>query len=238
MNSVNIEVRKVNLIMAIIGTQFEPREYYSKNQLDCLPTCIRAMLDNFGLGHYYYKILKGLSVTKYGYDFIEVATKLAENNLLAEVGLYDTDYIPKLKESESLSYQHLINLIKQNRDIPNHAKESLAEVARFSKKYPDLIKIKKTDFCIIENLLRKSLPICINILLSVIKKNNNPEDDVMHSFIIYAFDQKIKEIYIWDPASQYRIVEWYSTIKAWLAAGGYYLVIKKNKENNHLGYSP
>lgn len=212
----------------MVITELKPREYYSKNSLDCLPTCVRAILDTLNLGHYYYKILKNLSITKYGYNFIEVCTKLAENNLLTEVGLYDTDYIPRLNNGVMLNYEDLTNLLKKGRRMPRYAVSSLKEVSRFAQKYPDLIKIKKADFKVIEDWLTKGIPICMNVHLATLKKSDDPKDDVMHSFIIYGFNKTINEIYIWDPASQYRIVEWSPTVKAWHAAGGYYLVLKKN----------
>lgn len=212
----------------MIIAQFEPREYYSKNEVDCLPTCVRALLDTFGLSNLYYKIIRKLSVNEYGYDFIEVATKLAENNILAEVGLYDTDYIPKLRKGDQLNINDLISLQKKKRKIPKHGTESLKEVCQFAEKYPHLVKIRESSFETIVNWLKKGLPVCLNVHLSVLKDSKDPEDDVMHSFILYGLSRSIKEIYIWDPASQFRIVEWQPTVEAWKAAGSYYLVMKNS----------
>lgn len=73
----------------IIKIKFTPRDYLRKNDFEYSIRCVRAVLDSFGLSHFYYQVLGKIDLSNKYYNLVEIAKRLANNNLLLELGLKD-----------------------------------------------------------------------------------------------------------------------------------------------------
>lgn len=209
--------------------KFNPREYLGKEDGRCLIRVVRAVLDFSGHESYYYQVIKDLLSGKFGYDFIEIATNLAEANLLLEFGLYDTDFIPVPKVGEKIDVIKLDSLFSQTANFRKCDLESLESIVKFASRYAALLKIKRSNFGELKKMLINGYPICVHIRLGTLY---NTDCEVIHAQVVYGFDDELRKIYVWDPDVGFLEYKTSTYIFAWWEAGGYYLTVKKKSGDN------
>lgn len=219
----------------IRGISFNPTEYLNKEDGGCLIKSVHAILDFSGFSNCYQQIIKNLKPGLYGYDFIEIAERLAKANLLMKFGLYDIDYISVLKVGEKLDYKALSRLKSQATNFRKCDIESLESVIKFASEYNKLLQIERTKYGVLKRWLLRGYPVCIHTKLGTLYKT---DCDVIHAQVVYAFDDSVGQIYIWDPDAGYLVYKTKIYIHAWWEAGGYYLVIKNKKGGKTLKKLP
>jgi len=189
-------------------------------QENCAISCIAMMMEYYHKSFNAQRFIKDLSIDKYGYSLLDIASQLIKDGQKIEFGFWDEDLIKKdsfhnypIKLNELERYNKTINLHKTFEKI-------LKDIIEFMRKYPSSIKIEPVTLQKLDHFLTKKIPALIHV---DVRNYFDRTDDSIHSTLIIG---KEKEQYIvLDPLLGKKVLTGTKLLKAWQNGGGYYLVV-------------
>lgn len=208
--------------MNISLINFKPKYQLERLSVDCLPTCLQAMLDYNELPFEIERYVGELKSDQYGFDLLEFMSLLAKYNLVVEIGLGDQDYLGQLSR-KVLSLIQLRSLLAKSKNLLPHQKKGLSDIIEFAERYPNLIKVRQTKIADLLGWLNRQYPVGITLGIAEFA---NIDDDSIHSVIITGLEGET--VSIWDPVQGHLAGPLENLVTAWQAVGGYYFVLKKS----------
>lgn len=197
-----------------------PFKFHTFNQ-GCLIACLEMVLKKMHPDFPVNDFIRSLHKNKFGYDIQKVAEKLIENNFKIDYGFYDQDILGKNFRNRPL-LENLEKVLDERKIHPSML-SYLKETINFVRKYPDRIKIERSDLKILRNFIDQSIPIIVHFNAKSLGADIEEE---VHAVIINGYDEKGFFI-INPPGISEEHVSYRRFLKFWNEAGNYYLVIKK-----------
>lgn len=188
---------------------------------DCAIICTRSLLKYWGSRVNWLKIAEHLNANEYGYNIFEIAEQLLQQGCDVQVGHHDTDILTSCKHSlRNVSLRELEKMIPALKASHSPHLESLVSTIRFLKKYPDKLTLRPLGDVFLEGSVKKKIPVQIHVDMIHLTGDKN---HTLHSVIVNGFTDK--SFYVLDPLIGQRTVLKKKIIKAWGAAGNYFLYV-------------